>query len=109
MQAKDSKADVDLAKRPRQTLTLTTGLENEVYGMSASLIARSKSKSWSDSDHNPGYATVDLNAYWNINPHVKVFTNIENVGDVRHKIEYNWNNYYIDEGRLASAGVTFTY
>ena len=109
VQAKDSKADVDLAKRPRQTLTLTTGLENEVYGMSASLIARSKSKSWSDSDHNPGYATVDLNAYWNINPHVKVFTNIENVGDVRHKIEYNWNNYYIDEGRLASAGVTFTY
>lgn len=109
VQAKDSKADVALAKRPRQTLTLTTGLENEVYGMSASLIARSKSKSWSDSDHNPGYATVDLNAYWNINPHVKVFTNIENVGDVRHKIEYNWNNYYIDEGRLASAGVTFTY
>lgn len=109
VQAKDSKTDIELAKRPRQTLTLTTGLENEIYGMSASLIARSKSKSWSDSDHNPGYATVDLNAYWNINPHVKVFTNIENVGDVRHKIEYNWNNYYVDEGRLASAGVTFKY
>ena len=109
VQAKDGATKQELPKRPRQTLTFTTGLQNEVYGISASLIARSKSKSWSSSNDNPGYATIDLNAYWNIHPNVKVFTNIENVGDVRHEIEYNYNNYYIDEGRLASAGITFKY
>ena len=109
VQAKDSKTKTELPKRPRQTLTLSTGLENPTYGISASLIARSKSNSWSASDQNSGYATVDLNAYWNINPHLKVFSNIENVGDVRHKIEYNWGNYYIDEGRIASVGMTLKY
>ena len=109
VQAKDAKTDIELAKRPRQTLTLTAGLENEVYGISTSLIARSQSKSWSDHDRNPGYATIDLNAYWHVHPQIKLFANIENIGDVRHKIEYNWNDYYIDEGRIASAGLTLKY
>lgn len=109
VQAKDAKTDIELAKRPRQTLTLTAGLENEVYGISTSLIARSQSKSWSDNNRNPGYATIDLNAYWHVHPQIKLFANIENVGDVRHKIEYNWNDYYIDEGRIASAGLTLKY
>jgi vitamin B12 transporter len=109
VQAKDAKTNVELAKRPRQTLTLTTGFENKVYGVSTSLIARSQSKSWSDNDQNPGYATIDLNAYWYIHPQIKLFANVENIGDVRHKIEYNWNNYYIDEGRIASTGLTLKY
>ena len=109
VQAKDAINKTELPKRPRRTVTLTTGLQNDQYGISTSLIARSSSQSWSDENQNPGYATVDINGYWNINPNIKVFANIENIGDVRHKIEYNWNNYYIDEGRIASAGVTFKY
>ncbi len=57
----------------------------------------------------PGYATVDLNAYWNINPNVKVFTNIENVGDAEYKTVYNFSNWYVNGGRQASVGVTFRY
>ncbi|HIN55871.1 MAG TPA: TonB-dependent receptor, partial [Acinetobacter pittii] len=99
--------------RPRQTLTISTGLENAVYGISASLIARAKS--YADSANSmrvPGYATVDLNAYWNIIPNVKVFTNIQNVGDVQYREVLNTypsNDWYVNTGRQASVGVTFRY
>lgn len=100
----------DLADRPRHNFSLTTGLENELYGISASLIAKSDSKAWNNQNTNPGYATIDLNAYWNINPNIKVFTNIQNVGDVEYKAAYqDLGYYYINGGRLASAGVTFKY
>lgn len=111
VRAKNQQTDLDIAYRPRQTLTLTTGLENSVYGVSASLVARSESnaQNTANSVKVPGYATVDLNAYWNINPNVKVFTNIQNVGDVEYRTVYNFSNWYINNGRFASAGVTFKY
>ena len=100
----------DLNRRPRQGFTLTTGLQNEIYGISASLVAKSKSKDWDKNYKNPGYATVDVNAFWNVNPNVKLFTNIQNIGDVEYKTAYqDQGYYYINGGRLASAGVTFRY
>ena len=108
---KNEKTDLDIAYRPRQTLTLKTGLENTVYGMSAAVVARSDSNAQNSADSVKvqGYATVDLNAYWFINPNVKVFTNIDNVGDVDYKTVYNFGNWYINGGRQASVGVTFKY
>lgn len=110
---------LEIAYRPKQTFTLTTGLENPVYGISTSLIARSHSNASNSANSVkvPGYATVDFNAYWNINPTVKVFTNIQNIGDVQYREVYkaasSWDNspedWYINGGRLASAGVTFRY
>ena len=103
----------EIAYRPRQTLTLTTGLENTTYGISASLIARAKA--YADAANKtrvPGYATVDLNAYWNATPNVKVFTNIQNVGDVEYREVFNnypTQDWYINSGRQASVGVTFRY
>lgn len=103
----------EIAYRPRQTLTLTTGLENTTYGISASLIARAKA--YADAANKtrvPGYATVDLNAYWNATPNVKVFTNIQNVGDVEYREVFNnypSQDWYINSGRQASVGVTFRY
>ncbi|WP_252151772.1 TonB-dependent receptor [Acinetobacter sp. ANC 4862] len=102
----------ELAYRPKETLTLTAGLEKDKYGISTSLIARSKSYiNNSNSEQISGYATVDLNAYWNINPQVKLFTNIQNIGDVEYRTEWHSSNkdWYINGGRLASAGVTFKY
>lgn len=100
----------DLNRRPRQGLSLSAGLQNAVYGLSASLVAKSKSNDWDARYRNPGYATVDLNAYWNINPNIKVFTNIENIGDVNYKTAYQDKGYYyINGGRLASVGVTLKY
>ncbi|MHC5171631.1 TonB-dependent receptor plug domain-containing protein [Acinetobacter johnsonii] len=110
---------LEIAYRPKQTLTFTAGLENAVYGLSTSVIARShaNASNSANSVKVPGYATVDFNAYWNINPTVKVFTNIQNMGDVQYREAYkaasSWDNspedWYINGGRFASAGVTFRY
>ncbi|WP_291333730.1 TonB-dependent receptor plug domain-containing protein [Acinetobacter sp. UBA801] len=106
VQPKDKSNDTDLSRRPRQSLTLTTGLQNEMYGISASLSAKSRPKNSTIS----GYATVDVNAFWNVNPNVKLFTNIQNIGDVEYKTtSYGSGYYYVNGGRLASAGVTFRY
>ena len=107
----NDKTDRDIAYRPRQRLTLTAGYEYENVGINASVIARSKANSSHTNSDNQvaGVATVDLNAYWNINPNVKVFTNIQNIGDVRNQQVYNFGSWYINGGRQASAGVTFRY
>lgn len=109
VQPKDKKTDQDLPRRSRQSLTLTSGLQNEVHGISASLSAKSRPKNSTIS----GYATVDVNAFWNVNPNVKLFTNIQNIGDVEYKTtsasQWGQDIYYINGGRLASAGVTFRY
>lgn len=109
IQPKDKETDQDLPRRSRQSLTLTSGLQNKVYGISASLSAKSRPKNSTIS----GYATVDVNAFWNVNPNVKLFTNIQNIGDVEYKTtsasQWGQDIYYINGGRLASAGVTFRY
>ncbi|QWZ61548.1 TonB-dependent receptor [Acinetobacter pittii] len=113
VKTENEKDNTEIAYRPRQTLTISTGLENAIYGISASLIARSKS--YADSANSmrvQGYATVDLNAYWNIIPNIKVFTNIQNVGDVQYREVLNTypsNDWYVNTGRQASVGVTFRY
>ena len=119
VESENKATGLEIAYRPKQTFTLTTGLENPVYGISTSLIARSHSNASNSANSIkvPGYATVDFNAYWNINPTVKIFTNIQNIGDVQYREVYkaasSWDNspedWYINGGRLASAGVTFRY
>lgn len=45
-----------------------------------------------------------------MNPNIKLFTNIQNIGDVDYKTAYqDQGYYYVNGGRLASAGVTFRY
>ena len=114
VKTENKETGLEIAYRPKNTVTLTTGLENAIYGVSVSAIARSNSNA-SNSENSvkvPGYATVDFNAFWNINPNVKLFTNIQNVGDVKYREVLNTypsKDWYINGGRLASAGVTFRY
>ena len=103
---------LEIAYRPKQTLTFTAGLENAVYGLTTSVIARSHANASNNANSVkvPGYATVDFNAYWNINPNVKVFTNIQNLWDNQyHQVSRSATDWYINGGRQASAGVTFRY
>lgn len=105
---------LEIAYRPRQTGTLTLGYDDGVYGVSTSLIARSKANSSNNNSNNkvPGYASVDFNAFWNINSNIKLFTNVQNIGDVRFKEVYNsypFTSWYINGGRQASIGVTLKY
>lgn len=104
--------DTELLRRPRQTLTVSAGVQNEVYGLSASMVAKSQAKDWDTQQATSGYATVDLHGYWNINPNLKVFSNIQNVADVNYKAAYDGSIagvYYINGGRLASVGMTVKY
>lgn len=108
IQPKNDDTDKDAPNRPRQNFTLSTGWDNGVYGFTTSLVAKGSSK---DLQEIPGYTTIDMNAYWQINPHVKVFSNIHNLGDTTYKAAWNneVNSYYLASGRLATAGVTFRY
>lgn len=100
----------ELPYRPKQTLTFTAGLENADYGVSTSLIAYDKSYTdRANSKQMAGYATIDVNAHWNVNPYIKLFTNIQNIGDVEHRVVDNFGNWYINGGRQANVGVTFKY
>ena len=112
VKTENEETKLELIRRPRQSLSITTGLENEVYGLSAAVVAKSTSKisNSANSAKTPGYTTVDLHGYWNLNPNVKLFANIKNVGDVKYKTaNYYGDEFYINGGRLASAGVTLSY
>lgn len=112
VKTENKETGLEIAYRPKNTVTLTTGLENSIYGINISAIARSKSNASNTANpiQVPGYATMDFNAFWNINPNVKVFTNIQNLWDNQyHEVSRSATDWYINGGRQASAGVTFRY
>lgn len=111
---------LEIAYRPKHTGTLTLGYDDGVVGVSTSIIARSDAYANSANTIKvPGHATVDVDAHWNINPSVKLFTNIQNIGNVEYKqvhntlLDENWNpvgeNWYVNGGRQANLGLTFKY
>jgi len=57
----------------------------------------------------PGHFRVDMHGQYKVNKNVDVFANIQNVGDSKYRTAYGSGSYYINGGRLASAGVTFRY
>lgn len=111
---------LEIAYRPKHTGTLTLGYDDGVVGVSTSIIARSDAYANRDNTIKvPGYTTVDVDAHWNINPYIKLFTNIQNIGNVEYKqvhntlFDGNWNpigeNWYVNGGRQANLGLTFKY
>ena len=112
VKTEDESTGFELVRRPRQTFTFTAGYDDGTYGVNTALVARSHAKAQAsqNSVKIPGYATIDLNAFWNVNPNIKLFTNIQNIGDVKYKAVYSsTDTWYINGGRFASAGVTFRY
>lgn len=106
--SKNDATGLEVAYRPKQTGTLTLGYDDGVYGLSTSVLARSSAKAANSADavKVPGYATIDVNGYWQAHPHVKVFANVQNIGDVEHKAVWNFGNWYVAHGRQANVGVT---
>ena len=105
---------LEIAYRPRHTGTLTLGYDDGEYGVSAALIARSDANAENspNSTKVAGYSSIDLNAFWNVNANLKLFTNIQNIGDVRYKEVYNTyptTSWYLNGGRQASVGLTVRY
>lgn len=99
----------DTSYRPRQTYTLTLGYDDGVYGVNTALISRSKANTSAANVKVSGYATIDLNAFWNVNSNVKLFTNIQNIGDIQNIVVNDFGSEYVNGGRLASLGVTLSY
>lgn len=99
----------DTSYRPRQTYTLTLGYDDGVYGVNTALISRSKANTSAANVKVSGYATIDLNAFWNVNSNVKLFTNIQNIGDIQNIVVNDFGSEYVNGGRLASVGVTLSY
>ncbi len=101
----------ELAYRPNHSGAVTLGYDDGVVGVSTSIIARSDAyANRANTIKVPGYATVDVDAHWNINPNVKLFTNIQNIGNVEYKTaNYSGNQWYVNGGRQANLGLTFKY
>lgn len=110
VRAKDDETGDDLSRRPRQSASFTAGWADEVYGISSTLTANGKSDNSAYDDVSiPGHLRIDLHAYANVNDHLKLFTNIQNVGDSKYRTAYGSGSYYINGGRLASIGATLRY
>lgn len=110
VRAKDKKNDEDLSRRPRQNIALTAGWTDEQYTFSTTMLANGDyDNSAFDNVQIPGHFRVDMHGQYKVNKNVDVFANIQNVGDSKYRTVYGSGSYYINGGRLASAGVTFRY
>ncbi|EPG34661.1 TonB-dependent receptor plug domain-containing protein [Acinetobacter colistiniresistens] len=110
VRAKNKKNDEDLSRRPRQNIALTAGWTDEQYTFSTTMLANGDyDNSTFDNVQIPGHFRVDMHGQYKVNKNVDVFANIQNVGDSKYRTAYGSGSYYINGGRLASAGVTFRY
>ena len=100
----------EIPYRAKHTGTLSLGYDDGVVGVSTAAVARTGSYT----DHAntikvPGYVTLDVNAHWQVNPQVKLFTNIQNLTNSEHRLVDNAGNWYVNGGRQANIGATFSY
>ncbi|RZF50826.1 TonB-dependent receptor [Acinetobacter halotolerans] len=110
VRAKNKKNDEDLSRRPRQNIALTAGWTDEQYTFSTTMLANDDyDNSAFDDVQIPGHFRVDMHGQYKLNKNVDIFANIQNVGDSKYRTAYGSGSYYINGGRLASAGVTFRY
>ncbi|TEU24722.1 TonB-dependent receptor plug domain-containing protein [Alkanindiges illinoisensis] len=113
VKAENETTHTELTRRPRQTATLTAGWDNNVYGISASLVAKSRAKEYSANNPTPGFMTANLSGFYQYNPNVRVFANIQNIGDNTYKTalynDFPSAEYYIAGPRQATAGITLSY
>ena len=109
VRAKDDSTGNDLSRRPRHKATLTAGWKEALWGASTQLTANSDAdNSAYDDVMIPGHLHVDLHAYYQAHPNVKLFTNLNNLLDTRYRTAFG-SGYYINAGRMASVGVNFQY
>lgn len=103
---------LELAYRPQHTGVVTLGYDDGQYGVNTTFTARSKANTSNSNNlvKLPSYTTVDVNFHFNINPHVTLFGNVNNLFDENYKTVANWTgNWYINGGRQANIGATFRY
>lgn len=114
-EAKNKETGMPLAYRPKHKGSLTIGYDDSTVGVSTTVNANSHTfdvNTRNIATRMAGYATIDIDTYWQISPYAKLFANIKNLTNVEHKVafdEYNNRQWYINGGREANIGLTFSY
>ena len=110
-------SDSELQRRPRQSLTVATGLQLAQYGFSAELLSKSAAKEYDALYPTSGYAIGNLHGYWQAMPNVRLFANVENFTDRKYATAlanapfggFGSLSQYLAPGRQATLGLTVNF
>lgn len=111
VKTKNKATALEIAYRPKHTGTVVLGYDDGQYGVNTAITARSDAKVANSANAGKlaGYATIDVNTHWQINPNIKLFANVQNIGDVQYPVVWNFGNWYVHGGRQANLGLTIKY
>lgn len=105
----------DLLRRPRRNATLNGGYGNNVWGTSLQLQASRYSYDAASFPSTvprrvPGYAVANIEAYWQVQPFLKLRLNIDNIGDKAYGQAYaGATTLYLNTPRSAYITATLSY
>ncbi len=92
--AQDDMTKQDLLRRPRRSLSFTTGYNQEKWGISSEVLAKSHALDAPLFGSNTprrlaGYAVANVNAYWQVVPSTKLRVSLENITDKTYSFAYS--------------------
>jgi vitamin B12 transporter len=88
--AQDDSTKTDLLRRPRRSITVTSGYQQASWGISAEVLGKSHA---ADSyGRLPGYAVANVQGYWQVIPSTKLRLSVENIGDKVYGSAYALSN-----------------
>ena len=92
--AQDDMTKQDLLRRPRRSLSFTTGYNQEKWGISSEVLAKSHALDAPLFGSNTprrlaGYAVTNVNAYWQVVPSTKLRVSLENITDKTYSFAYS--------------------
>ncbi len=90
--AQDDNTNADLDRRPRRTVTVSSGYQNAVWGISADVLGKSHTQDFGG--RIAGYAVANIQAYWQVIPTTKLRLSVENIADKQY------GGGYFDSGYL---------
>ncbi len=90
IKAQDDNSKKDLLRRPRRSITVTTGYQQASWGISAEVLGKSHAQ---DSyGRLAGYAVANVEGYWQVVPSTKLRLSIENISDKTYGSAYALSN-----------------
>jgi outer membrane receptor protein involved in Fe transport len=89
--AQNDTTKADLDRRPRRSITLATGYQQEHWGLSGEILGVSHTQDFGG--RIAGYAVANASAYWQVIPSTKLRLNIDNIGDKTYGTAYDQTDY----------------
>jgi vitamin B12 transporter len=84
----DSSKD-DLLRRPRRSLTLSTGFQQQKWGINTEIIAKSHAVDFGKA-RLAGYAVANIHGYLQVTPSTTVRLSVENITDKTYSYATNY-------------------